>query len=110
MFGFLFNPASFFERLRNQFADKIHFILKGKEPSEIVDETKEQAMKFATDKSYAQTEHIKRVLKERQQKIDEARQPQEEIWKAKQEFKMRMYKATMQKKEQQKNHELEKSR
>lgn len=110
MFSFLFDPTAFFQRLKNQFADKIYSILKGKEPKEIVDETKERAMKLATDESYANAENINRILKERQKKIDEARQPQEEIYKAKQEFKMRMYKATMQKKGQGKNRDFEKSR
>lgn len=105
---YIFNLSSFLRDFRNNFADRIYKIIKGKEPQEIIDETKYRAMKIATDTHFANTKHIKSILAERQRKIDEQFKPEREIGNVKDEVRYRMYKTIRNK--QNKEHDLDKSR
>lgn len=63
-------------------------------PSDISNDTKEKTKSILIEgQIQKQTERINKVLKERQAEIDKTRTP-EEIQKAKDEFRQRMYKAT----------------
>jgi len=105
---YIFNFSAFLRDFRDSFADRIWKIVKGKEPQDIVDETKERAMKIATDTQFANTEHIKSILRERQNKIDEQFKGEREIGAVKDDVRLRMYKTIWNK--QNKDHDLEKSR
>lgn len=105
---YIFNFSAFLRDFRSLFADRIHKIIKGKEPQEVIDETKDRAMQIATDAQFANTEHIKSILAERQRKMDEQFKPEREIGSVKDEVRYRMYKTIRNK--QNKEHDLDKSR
>lgn len=108
-FSFLY----IYDKTKRYVGDKVHSILERDYFRDIRNSISEKTVKLATNEDYAQEEHIKRLLKERQKRIDDELRPMNEIRKAKEDFRFRMYRTIARKREREKdrdkNHDLDRS-
>ena len=79
-------------------------ILKGEKPDVLVENTKNKANKLIIDHTIStQTQRINEALKHRQAEIDMQNKSSHDIWKEKDQFRQKIYQATIQQTKQSEN-------